>query len=128
LGRDIPSDRELTYTRVKLPKSFLAVNLSESHTFHKKAELVEAKKGEEGESTIAEMMGENLAQQRQLPNLVAHADGENKPITNSESAPPGTLTAEPTAMSTSYVESESATPSPFMTTPSTMTSSSEKES
>lgn len=36
--------------RVKLPKSFLAVNLSESHTFHKKEELEHA----QGDSTIAE--------------------------------------------------------------------------
>jgi len=89
---------------------------------------VEPKKGEEGESTIAEMMGENLAQQQQLHDLVIHADDENKTLTDSESAPPGALTAEPTAMSTSYVESESATPSTFMTSPSTMTSSSGKES
>lgn len=40
--------------RVKLPKSFLAVNLAESHTFHKK-EL-------DGDSTIAEALGsENQA-------------------------------------------------------------------
>jgi inositol hexakisphosphate/diphosphoinositol-pentakisphosphate kinase len=31
--------------RVKLPKSFLAVNLSESHTFHKKEEQEEEPKG-----------------------------------------------------------------------------------
>ncbi len=34
--------------RVKLPKSFLAVNLSESHTFHKKEE------SEEGEKSLGE--------------------------------------------------------------------------
>lgn len=38
--------------RVKLPKSFLAVNLSESHTFHKKEELEHA----EGDSTMAEVL------------------------------------------------------------------------
>ncbi|EDN93522.1 hypothetical protein SS1G_09389 [Sclerotinia sclerotiorum 1980 UF-70] len=37
------------FHQVKLPKSFLAVNLSESHTFHKKEELEHA----EGHSTIA---------------------------------------------------------------------------
>ena len=35
--------------RVKLPKSFLAVNLSESHTFHKKEEV------EEGDSFLEEI-------------------------------------------------------------------------
>ncbi|KAA8570234.1 hypothetical protein EYC84_002548 [Monilinia fructicola] len=38
------------FHQVKLPKSFLAVNLSESHTFHKKEELEHA----QGDSTIAE--------------------------------------------------------------------------
>ena len=89
---------------------------------------MEMKQGEEGESTIAEMMGENLSQQQQLHDLVAHADGESRPITNSESAQPGTLTAEPGTMVTSNVESESATPGTSMTSPSIMTSSSEKES
>ena len=43
--------------RVKLPKSFLAVNLAESHTFHKK-ELDNA----EDDSTIAEVLSsENQA-------------------------------------------------------------------
>jgi inositol hexakisphosphate/diphosphoinositol-pentakisphosphate kinase len=37
-------------SRVKLPKSFLAVNLAESHTFHKKEELSD----ELTESTAAE--------------------------------------------------------------------------
>jgi inositol hexakisphosphate/diphosphoinositol-pentakisphosphate kinase len=37
----LPSVPRLTTIRVKLPKSFLAVNLSESHTFHKKEELEE---------------------------------------------------------------------------------------
>lgn len=41
--------------RVKLPKSFLAVNLSESHTFHKKEES--AKVGDEP-TTIAEMQAQ----------------------------------------------------------------------
>jgi len=40
--------------RVKLPKSFLAVNLSESHTFHKKDDIPEGV-----ETTFAEMTGEN---------------------------------------------------------------------
>jgi len=35
--------------RVKLPKSFLAVNLSESHTFHKK------ETSETGDSSVDEM-------------------------------------------------------------------------
>jgi inositol hexakisphosphate/diphosphoinositol-pentakisphosphate kinase len=34
---------------VKLPKSFLAVNLSESHTFHKKEEL-EVEGGDDAQS------------------------------------------------------------------------------
>jgi inositol hexakisphosphate/diphosphoinositol-pentakisphosphate kinase len=38
--------------RVKLPKSFLAVNLSETHTFHKKEELDDS---QQTHSTIAEM-------------------------------------------------------------------------
>jgi inositol hexakisphosphate/diphosphoinositol-pentakisphosphate kinase len=29
-------NQQLTQDRVKLPKSFLAINLSETHTFHKK--------------------------------------------------------------------------------------------
>jgi inositol-hexakisphosphate/diphosphoinositol-pentakisphosphate 1-kinase len=40
--------------RVKLPKSFLAVNLSESHTFHKKEELDENPESE-GKATTEEM-------------------------------------------------------------------------
>jgi len=37
---------------VKLPKSFLAVNLSETHTFHKKEELDE---GSNGSTTLPDM-------------------------------------------------------------------------
>ena len=47
-------NRELTVDRVKLPKSFLAVNLSESHTFHKKEESNENADSTEGKGTIAE--------------------------------------------------------------------------
>jgi inositol hexakisphosphate/diphosphoinositol-pentakisphosphate kinase len=57
--------------RVKLPKSFLAVNLSESHTFHKKEELHESENydgasslemAEDDEAVLAtvEMTSENL--------------------------------------------------------------------
>lgn len=42
-------------TRVKLPKSFLAVNLSETHTFHKKEEPGGLP---EGTATMAEMEAE----------------------------------------------------------------------
>ena len=44
--------------RVKLPKSFLAVNLSETHTFHKKEDpnsptkIKEAKQSEEVETAV----------------------------------------------------------------------------
>lgn len=40
--------------RVKLPKSFLAVNLSESHTFHKKEESNENANSAESKGTTAE--------------------------------------------------------------------------
>ena len=40
--------------RVKLPKSFLAVNLSESHTFHKKEESDENADNAESKGATAE--------------------------------------------------------------------------
>jgi hypothetical protein len=48
-------------TRVKLPKSFLAVNLSESHTFHKKSDSVaDASFGElkADDKVVSEEIGE----------------------------------------------------------------------
>jgi inositol hexakisphosphate/diphosphoinositol-pentakisphosphate kinase len=47
--------RKLTIHRVKLPKSFLAVNLSETHTFHKKEETTESKETTEEKAMMAEM-------------------------------------------------------------------------
>jgi inositol hexakisphosphate/diphosphoinositol-pentakisphosphate kinase len=47
--------------RVKLPKSFLAVNLSESHTFHKKDGTEEKTTLDEATQT-AEGTGESQAQ------------------------------------------------------------------
>jgi hypothetical protein len=47
--------------RVKLPKSFLAVNLSESHTFHKKDDTEERTILDEATQT-AEVTGEGQAQ------------------------------------------------------------------
>jgi inositol hexakisphosphate/diphosphoinositol-pentakisphosphate kinase len=47
-------DSKLTYNRVKLPKSFLAVNLSESHTFHKKEETNESNEAIEDKVTMTE--------------------------------------------------------------------------
>jgi len=43
------------FHQVKLPKSFLAVNLSESHTFHKKDESNENAESAESKATIAEV-------------------------------------------------------------------------
>ncbi|KAM3084443.1 inositol hexakisphosphate and diphosphoinositol-pentakisphosphate kinase [Clarireedia jacksonii] len=43
------------FHQVKLPKSFLAVNLSESHTFHKKDDLEQTG----GETTITEVLDED---------------------------------------------------------------------
>ena len=57
-------DEKLTINRVKLPKSFLAVNLSESHTFHKKEETNESNKSTQDKATIAEM--EASADERKL--------------------------------------------------------------
>ena len=48
-------NRKLTADRVKLPKSFLAVNLSESHTFHKKEESSENAENADSRATIAEV-------------------------------------------------------------------------
>ena len=48
-------EEKLTINRVKLPKSFLAVNLSESHTFHKKEETNESNKSTEDKATMAEI-------------------------------------------------------------------------
>ena len=48
----------LTFHRVKLPKSFLAVNLSESHTFHKKEEVEESIAPKQ--TTIADLTAEPL--------------------------------------------------------------------
>ncbi|CZR64003.1 related to S. pombe protein Asp1p [Phialocephala subalpina] len=53
------------FHQVKLPKSFLAVNLSESHAFHK-ADDTEAT-DPEATSTIAEMNGQNTAQTDAIP-------------------------------------------------------------
>ncbi|KAE8441965.1 hypothetical protein EG329_004132 [Mollisiaceae sp. DMI_Dod_QoI] len=50
------------FHQVKLPKSFLAVNLSESHAFHKKDDT-----DPDAVSTIAEMEGENNAQDDTVP-------------------------------------------------------------
>jgi len=48
------------FHQVKLPKSFLAVNLSESHTFHKKDDAEEKTALDEA-TPIAEVIGENQA-------------------------------------------------------------------
>lgn len=54
--KDIGMDKLLiTIHRVKLPKSFLAVNLSESHTFHKKEESENAQ-GDSTTGTVAEVL------------------------------------------------------------------------
>ncbi|QSZ32132.1 hypothetical protein DSL72_001701 [Monilinia vaccinii-corymbosi] len=50
------------FHQVKLPKSFLAVNLAESHTFHKKEELEHV----QGDPTIADML--NIKNQNENEN------------------------------------------------------------
>ncbi|KAI9640488.1 inositol hexakisphosphate and diphosphoinositol-pentakisphosphate kinase [Ciborinia camelliae] len=54
------------FHQVKLPKSFLAVNLSESHTFHKKEELEHA----EGDATMAEVLNSE--------SLIGDGNGQEK--------------------------------------------------
>lgn len=52
-----------------MPKSFLAVNLSENHTFHKKEEAIKVEGQVVETATIAEMKGEQ--QQQQQPEAIA---------------------------------------------------------
>ncbi|KAL3419857.1 histidine acid phosphatase [Phlyctema vagabunda] len=49
------------FHQVKLPKSFLAVNLSESHTFHKKEDLEDVKEGELSIADLSSIKGDASA-------------------------------------------------------------------
>lgn len=56
---------------MKLPKSFLAVNLSESHTFHKRDDP------EDGSTTIAEIEAENKERESQeAPAATSDVQGQ----------------------------------------------------
>lgn len=80
--------------RVKLPKSFLAVNLSESHTFHKKEDV------DEGMSTIAEMEAKKNEQKNvEAAEVTLNGDATTTetPSAGSEAAP-GRTTASAEAV------------------------------
>jgi len=71
------------FHQVKLPKSFLAVNLSESHTFHKKEEL--AGGAGDGDTTIAEVLAkEEEARKQEEGENAEHAEEKNIPNPVSE--------------------------------------------
>lgn len=62
------------FHQVKLPKSFLAVNLSESHTFHRKDDSVDV-------ATIAEMLGETAPNTEEDPLPVSVGVPVDVPLT-----------------------------------------------
>ncbi|RDL31352.1 Uncharacterized protein BP5553_09561 [Venustampulla echinocandica] len=81
------------FHQVKLPKSFLAVNLSESHTFHKKDELDELKKDDSTASTNhswttidKEAPRETQHDGNPVQDATVHSSGATTPHTNTTNA------------------------------------------
>src|SRR5689334_3670693 len=83
-------DLQLTINRVKLPKSFLAVNLSESHSFHKKEDFEEVKTLSE-EPAIAEMTAEPLWLEQPEPEAITNGHKEALPMLTTEAPTPTSL-------------------------------------
>ena len=87
--------------RVKLPKSFLAVNLSESHTFHKKEETEENQVGNEQDmdvpatTTVAAKTGEDHQPREEEVRAHEHQRRKDENDANGEAVQTGTITTPP---------------------------------